>query len=172
MNLTCPSCGATFFIEAAHLGPAGRRVRAGDSRHTWRQKPVPEDQAPAPASASEPAADPGAEQAAAKAAAKPFAPSEATTASAAPEPAEASTPEPPAKAAPAAAGLGFGAGAGAWPSATASWCQVWRHSPQRTRRPAGPSCADSTRNVAPQDGQVRFMSGLLSCLLISSRHLI
>ena len=102
MNLTCPSCGATFFIEAAHLGPAGRRVRCGDCRHTWRQKPVAEDQAPAPAPASEPAADPGAEQAAAKAAAKPFAPSEAAAASAAPEPAEPSTPEPPAKAAPAA----------------------------------------------------------------------
>ena len=72
MNLTCPSCGATFRVDAAQLGPAGRRVRCGDCSHTWRQKAAGEKPAPAP----EPAADPAAEQAAAKSAAEPFAPSE------------------------------------------------------------------------------------------------
>ena len=108
MNLTCPSCGATFLVEPAQLGPAGRRVRCGACRHTWRQEAVAEDPAPAPASAPplapepEPAVDPAAEQAAAKAAAQPFAPSETDAgASQPPEPAESTQPEPQAEAAPA-----------------------------------------------------------------------
>ena len=101
MNLTCPSCGATFLIEPAQLGPAGRRVRCGACRHTWRQEAAAEDQAPAPAPEPETAADPGAEQAAAKAAAEPFAPSVAdAAASEAPEPAKPAKPEPEAEAAP------------------------------------------------------------------------
>ena len=100
MNLICPSCGATFRVESAQLGPAGRRVRCGDCRHTWHQKALAENPSPvpvqAPAPAPEPPVDPAAEQAAAKAAAEPFAPSEAD-AGAAPEPAE---PDPPAAAAP------------------------------------------------------------------------
>ena len=107
MNLTCPSCGATFLIESAQLGPAGRRVRCGACRHSWRQAAVAEDQAPAPvpvpapvpAPAPGPAVDPAAEQAAAKAAAQPFAPSEADPgASKAPEPAKPAKPEPQAEA--------------------------------------------------------------------------
>ncbi len=101
MNLTCPSCGATFLIEPAQLGPAGRRVRCGACRHTWRQAAVAEDQAPALTPEPEPAADPAAEQAAAKAAAKPFAPSAADAgAREVPEPAK---PEPQAEAASGAA---------------------------------------------------------------------
>ena len=105
MNLTCPSCGATFLVEPAQLGPAGRRVRCGACRHTWRQAPVAGDQAPAivpaPTPEPEPALDPAAEQAAAKAAAEPFAPSAADAgASEAPEPAK---PDPQAQAAPRAA---------------------------------------------------------------------
>ena len=124
MNLTCPSCGTTFLIEPAQLGPAGRRMRCGACRHTWRQEPVTEDQAPAPTPPPtptatptpepEPAADPAAEQAAAKAVAEPFAPSAADAgASKAPEPAK---PDPPAEAAPGAAPGGApGAAPGAAP---------------------------------------------------------
>ncbi len=103
MNLTCPSCCATFLVEPEQLGPAGHRVRCGECRHTWRQVAVGEDPAPAPGSAPEPepAVNPAAEQVAAKAAAKPFAPSKADAGvGEAPEPA---TPEPQAEAAPAAA---------------------------------------------------------------------
>ena len=107
MNLTCPSCGVTFLVAPGQLGPAGRRVRCGECRHTWRQEPVAEDQAPAPA--PEPAPDPAAEQAAAKAAAEPFAPSEADAGvGEAPEPAtpakpaEPAKPKPPAEAIPSA----------------------------------------------------------------------
>jgi predicted Zn finger-like uncharacterized protein len=60
MNLTCPSCGATFLVEPEQLGPTGRRLRCGECRHTWHQEPLGEDQA--------------AEQARAKAVAEPFAP--------------------------------------------------------------------------------------------------
>ncbi|MEE8499879.1 MAG: MJ0042-type zinc finger domain-containing protein [Kiloniellales bacterium] len=100
MNLTCPSCGATFLVEPAQLGPAGRRVRCGACRHTWRQAAVAEDQAPAPGPTPspqpEPAVDPATEQAAAKAAAEPFAPSAADAgASEAPEPAEPAKPAKP-----------------------------------------------------------------------------
>jgi len=136
MNLTCPSCGVTFFVESGLLGPAGRRVRCGDCRHTWHQEPVAEEPAPAPApepapedapedapepapeSAPEPAAEAAAEQAAAKAAAEPFAPSEADTAAdgtpESPEPAETpapAEPKPPAEAAPPDAPRGAPAGA-------------------------------------------------------------
>jgi predicted Zn finger-like uncharacterized protein len=90
MNLTCPSCGATFRVESAQLGPAGRRVRCGECRHTWRQEAVAEGQAPAPAPKPKPATVGAAEQAAAKVVAEPFAPS-------APEPTK---PEPPAATAP------------------------------------------------------------------------
>ena len=86
MNLKCPSCGATFRVESAQLGPAGRRVRCSDCRHTWHQKALAEDPSPVPVQAPvpppapppepEPPVDPAAEQAAAKAAAEPFAPSE------------------------------------------------------------------------------------------------
>lgn len=78
MTLTCPSCGARFRIAPEQLGPAGRRVRCGDCRHTWHQQPVAEAVA--------------AEQAGARAAAEPFAPGAA--------PAE---PAPPKAAAPKAA---------------------------------------------------------------------
>ncbi len=110
MNLTCPSCGATFRVGSAQLGPSGRRVRCGECRHTWHQKALVENQAPAPAPAPvlapepEPAADPTAEQAAAKAAAQPFAPSETEAgAGDASKPAERAKPEPPAKTVPEAA---------------------------------------------------------------------
>ncbi len=123
MNLTCPSCGVTFFVESGQLGPAGRRVRCGDCRHTWHQKPVAEEPAPAPApepAADEEAAEQAAEQAAAKAAAEPFAPSEADTAvdeaSEAPETPAPAESEPPAKSArsdaPAGAPAGREAGGG------------------------------------------------------------
>ncbi len=110
MNLTCPSCDATFRVEPAQLGPAGRRVRCGDCRHTWRQEAAAEDPAPVPAPEPEPepAADPAAEQAAAKAAAEPFAPSDAGGGEGAKpakpaKPAEPTKPEAPAAAAPGAA---------------------------------------------------------------------
>ncbi len=92
MNLTCPSCGATFRVEPAQLGPAGRKVRCGDCRHAWHQEPLAESEA------AEQAAEQAVEQAGAKEAAAPFAPSEAqaeTTPEPEPEPAE---PEPPAAA--------------------------------------------------------------------------
>lgn len=117
MNLTCPSCSATFRVEPAQLGPAGRRVRCGDCRHTWHQEAIGEDQAPPPAPAAalapEPAADPAAEQAAAKAAAEPFAPSDAG-AGEAPEPSKPAEPETAAETAPGAAP---GAASGAAPEA-------------------------------------------------------
>jgi predicted Zn finger-like uncharacterized protein len=107
MNLTCPSCGATFLVEPEQLGPAGRRLRCGVCRHTWRQVAVDEDPAltPAPETAPEPepepAVNPTAEQAAAKAAAEPFPPSKADAGlGEAPKPAK---PEPQAEADPAAA---------------------------------------------------------------------
>jgi predicted Zn finger-like uncharacterized protein len=99
MNLTCPSCGATFRVESAQLGPAGRRVRCGDCRHTWHQKAPGEDQALAPE--PELPADPAAEQAAAKAAAKPFAPSKVDAGAVeSSESAKSARPDPPAEAVP------------------------------------------------------------------------
>ena len=88
MNLTCPSCGATFQVEAERLGPAGRRVRCGECRHNWHQKPLGEGEAVAQAAAQavKQGAKQTAEQASAKTAAAPFAPSEAD-AEPAPEPA-------------------------------------------------------------------------------------
>jgi predicted Zn finger-like uncharacterized protein len=79
MNLTCPSCGATFLVEPEQLGPTGRRLRCGECRHTWHQEPLGEDQA--------------AEQARAKTVAGPFAPFEARV-EPAPEPAAGSRFEP------------------------------------------------------------------------------
>jgi predicted Zn finger-like uncharacterized protein len=99
MNLTCPSCGATFRVDSAQLGPAGRRVRCGDCRHTWHQKAPGEEQALAPA--PEPPADPAAEQAAAKATAEHFAPIEAdAVAVKASEPAVPAKPDPPVETVP------------------------------------------------------------------------
>lgn len=106
MNLTCPSCDVTFFVEPGQLGTAGRRVRCGECRHTWHQEAV--DKGSVPAAIPEPAADPAAEQAAAKAVAKPFAPSDAGVGEA-PEPAKtaktakpksAAEPKPSTEAAP------------------------------------------------------------------------
>ena len=92
MNVTCPSCGATFFVEPEHLGPTGRKVRCGECRHTWHQEPAGEDAA----------AEQAAEQASAKTAAEPFAPSE-DHAEPAPEPEPRPEPVPePAEPEPAA----------------------------------------------------------------------
>jgi predicted Zn finger-like uncharacterized protein len=85
MKLTCPSCGATFRVEPAQLGPAGRKVRCGDCRHAWHQEPLAESEA------AEQTAEQAVEQAGAKEAAAPFAPSEAQAETT-------SEPEPPAAA--------------------------------------------------------------------------
>jgi predicted Zn finger-like uncharacterized protein len=37
MILTCSSCGARFEVDAAQLGPGGRKVRCGRCGHTWLQ---------------------------------------------------------------------------------------------------------------------------------------
>lgn len=102
MNLTCPSCGATFLVEPEQLGPTGRRLRCGECRHTWHQEPLAENQAVD--QAVDQAADQAAEQASAKTAAEPFAPFEAP-AEPAPEPSAGSRFEPapePAESKPAA----------------------------------------------------------------------
>ncbi len=91
MNLTCPSCGATFLVKPEQLGPAGRRLRCGECRHTWHQEPLAENQAVD--QAVEQAAEQAAEQASAKAVAEPFAPFEAP-AEPAPEPSAGSRFEP------------------------------------------------------------------------------
>ncbi|MCZ6859413.1 MAG: zinc-ribbon domain-containing protein [Alphaproteobacteria bacterium] len=101
MNLTCPSCSATFLVEPGKLGPAGRRVRCSECRHTWRQVAVGDDPAPKLtavfAPKPEPAVNPATEQATAKSAAEPFAPSRADAGVVeVPEPAN---PEPQAEAA-------------------------------------------------------------------------
>jgi predicted Zn finger-like uncharacterized protein len=57
----------TFRVESEQLGPAGRKVRCGDCRHTWHQEPVAESEA----------VDQAVERSDAKEAAAPFAPSEA-----------------------------------------------------------------------------------------------
>ena len=103
MNLSCPSCAATFLVEPEQLGPAGRRVRCSECRHIWRQVAVGEDPTLTAESAPESvtAVNPATEQTVAKSAAEPFARSKADVGvGEAPEPVK---PEPQAEAAPAAA---------------------------------------------------------------------
>ena len=75
MNLTCPSCGATFLVEPEQLGPTGRRLRCGECRHTWHQEPLGDDRAVEQVAAR--VSEQAAEQASAKTMAEPFAPVEA-----------------------------------------------------------------------------------------------
>jgi predicted Zn finger-like uncharacterized protein len=52
MHITCPSCSATFKVDADALDRAGRKVRCGRCGHSWREAPA----AAAPAAAPPPAA--------------------------------------------------------------------------------------------------------------------
>jgi predicted Zn finger-like uncharacterized protein len=44
MILACPACSTRFSIDAAALGPGGRRVRCGSCKHVWHQ-PAPQGEA-------------------------------------------------------------------------------------------------------------------------------
>lgn len=58
MIVTCPSCGASFKVDPARLGPAGRRVRCSSCGHRWLVRPEAPAEPPAPrptAAAAEPA---------------------------------------------------------------------------------------------------------------------
>lgn len=68
MRLTCPTCGATYEIDASVLPPGGRDVQCSNCGSTWFQEPAaarddPKPQ-PAPAPASPPAPEPAADTAA------------------------------------------------------------------------------------------------------------
>ena len=68
MILACPSCGASFRIDAGKLGAHGRTVRCSKCKHTWHASPddgreeaaAPEsDPAPAHAAPTDPGSDGG-----------------------------------------------------------------------------------------------------------------
>jgi predicted Zn finger-like uncharacterized protein len=44
MNLTCPNCSTTFAVDAAKLGPTGKKVRCAKCAHVWHaEAPVTEE---------------------------------------------------------------------------------------------------------------------------------
>lgn len=55
MILACPSCGASFRIDADKLGARGRTVRCSKCKHTWHA--TPDDDRTEDTAASEQAAD-------------------------------------------------------------------------------------------------------------------
>ena len=129
MNLTCPSCGATFLVEPERLGPTGRRLRCGVCRHTWHQAPLREDQA--------------AEQASAKTVAEPFGPIKA--------PAEpVSEPSPGSRFEPAPASVGpEPAGPASVPAAEPSAAEVEERVSRRTfSNPAKPQPKPAQSSLA------------------------
>lgn len=50
MILACPSCGASFRIDAGKLGARGRTVRCSKCKHTWHATPEDGQEAAAPPS--------------------------------------------------------------------------------------------------------------------------
>jgi len=49
MILSCPSCKARYVVPDSAIGPAGRKVRCAQCRHSWFQEGAPLDlRAPAP----------------------------------------------------------------------------------------------------------------------------
>jgi predicted Zn finger-like uncharacterized protein len=62
MILACPSCGASFRIDAGKLGARGRSVRCSKCKHTWHATPEDgraEAAASEPTAAAPPQPDPG-----------------------------------------------------------------------------------------------------------------
>ena len=62
MILACPSCGASFRIDAGKLGARGRSVRCSKCKHTWHATPEDgraEAAASEPTAAAQPQPDPG-----------------------------------------------------------------------------------------------------------------
>lgn len=43
MLITCPSCASRYELDAAKLGPAGRKVRCANCQTLWHVEPPPED---------------------------------------------------------------------------------------------------------------------------------
>jgi predicted Zn finger-like uncharacterized protein len=43
MIITCPECSSRFFVDAAAIPPAGRKVRCSSCSAVWNQLPMPEE---------------------------------------------------------------------------------------------------------------------------------
>lgn len=43
MLITCPSCASRYELDAAKLGPTGRKVRCASCQNLWHVEPPPED---------------------------------------------------------------------------------------------------------------------------------
>ncbi|MBK1667995.1 hypothetical protein CKO28_08090 [Rhodovibrio sodomensis] len=59
MILACPSCGASFRLDAGKLGARGRSVRCSKCKHTWHATPEDGQDAAAGAGAQRPQPAPG-----------------------------------------------------------------------------------------------------------------
>ncbi len=90
MILACPSCGASFRIDAGKLGARGRSVRCSKCKHTWHASP--DDGRAEAAPSADPARPEPAETAAAATASAESGPAERETAG--PPPATGEGPEP------------------------------------------------------------------------------